>query len=91
MEKMVQDSKNKLDFFSRIWLDIAMDWLTTSPDLLVLHYEDFLTDPVGGLESVHRFLRFPGPILRNYTSAEIFSYKFASSNFGQISTQKQQI
>ena len=36
-----------------------MDWLTTSPELLVIHYEDFLTDPTSELESVLEFLRYP--------------------------------
>ena len=36
-----------------------MDWLTISPELLVIHYEDFLTDPISELESVLAFLRFP--------------------------------
>jgi hypothetical protein len=30
-----------------------------SPELLVIHYEDFLTDPLMELLSVLKFLRFP--------------------------------
>jgi hypothetical protein len=36
-----------------------MDWLTVSPELLVIHYEDFLTDATEQLRIVHNFLKFP--------------------------------
>jgi hypothetical protein len=36
-----------------------MDWLSISPDLLVVHYEDVVADSAGELERVHRFIRFP--------------------------------
>ena len=36
-----------------------MDWLTISPDLLVIHYEDFLTDATYELKKIHKFLKFP--------------------------------
>ena len=46
-------------FLSRIWLDIAFDWLTLSPNLLVLHYEDFKSDPIEGLNQIHNFIKYP--------------------------------
>ena len=45
--------------FSRIWLDIVYDWISVSPDLLVLHYENFLLDPLPQLEKILDFLPFP--------------------------------
>lgn len=43
-----------------IWQDIAFDWLVVSPELLVIHYEDFVDDTASELRRVHRYLNnFP--------------------------------
>ena len=40
-------------------MDVALDWLSLCPRLLVVHYENFLEDRVRELGKIHRFLNFP--------------------------------
>ncbi len=51
--------KRILIYIHRIWSDIALDWLSACPRLLVVHYEKFVQDPVAELRKVHEFLNFP--------------------------------
>ena len=43
----------------RIWLDIVYDWVAVGRHVIVLHYEDFLSDPVPQLNRVLQFLQLP--------------------------------
>ena len=38
------------------WRDIAIDWLATSPKLLVVHYEHLLNDPEIQLRRIIAFM-----------------------------------
>ena len=40
----------------KMWGDIAIDWLATSPKLLVVHYEHLLDDPQLELRRIVSFL-----------------------------------
>ena len=42
-----------------IWMDTILDWLLLSNDLLVVHYEHFLTDKVSQLRKINTFLKLP--------------------------------
>ncbi len=40
-------------------MDIAYDWLTVSPYLLVIHYENILEAPYREVKKILDFLKFP--------------------------------
>jgi hypothetical protein len=68
---------------------VASAWMETLRVLTQLIKQE---DPrMVWLKNQYLFLYYQGPILQSLVSAENFSDKFKSSNFGPISTQKQHI